>query len=258
MLIIPLGVNGYMPSFRRQTASFLVVANRHALFLDAGTGFARLRAPSIKSHLDGCETVSIVLSHYHLDHVVGLAYLPGLLPNREVTILGPAPPLTTYGPKEALTHLLHPSLFSLPLDQFPTPPRIECLRKREICYGPHIMELRQQQHDDGSVAIRLGDLVYVTDTPVTVETMAFARGAKVLLHEAWIDDVTVSQLDMLRHSCCRDVARLAADAGVPKLMPVHIHPSWDTKRVRQVCNEMNQIHGGIVFPRECRPLSWDE
>jgi len=118
VLIIPLGINGYMPSFGRQTATILVIDNGHAAILDAGTGLARLREPRIKSLVDRCDTVSIILSHYHLDHVIGLTYLPDVLPDREVTIFAPAPPLTDYGPDEALSHLFHQSLFSLDLPDF--------------------------------------------------------------------------------------------------------------------------------------------
>ena len=62
-----LGTAGYHPSETRHTASFFIP--EHNLLLDAGTGVFRLQ-PLIMSR-----EVSILLSHAHLDHVVGLTFL---------------------------------------------------------------------------------------------------------------------------------------------------------------------------------------
>lgn len=253
MLIIPLGINGYMPSFGRQTATILVIDNGHAAILDAGTGLARLREPRIKSLVDRCDTVSIILSHYHLDHVIGLTYLPDVLPDREVTIFAPAPPLTDYGPDEALSHLFHQSLFSLDLPRFPVPPRIVPLREREATHGPHAIRVQRQAHDGGSLAIRLGGLVYVTDTPASRETVAFAGGASLLLHEVWFDGASPGG-DRSRHSDAREVAAIAVEAKASRLAPVHLNPAWDPERVLQVCAAMNGIHGSVAVPLECEPI----
>ena len=54
----------------------LVRRGEDALVLDAGTGLQRLVAdPAL---VDGVRRLDVVLTHFHLDHVCGLAYLPAL------------------------------------------------------------------------------------------------------------------------------------------------------------------------------------
>ena len=46
------------------------------MLIDAGTGVERL--VSDRSLLDGVTQLDLVLTHFHMDHVAGLAYFPGL------------------------------------------------------------------------------------------------------------------------------------------------------------------------------------
>ncbi len=62
-----LGTAGYHPSDTRQTSCYFLA--RDGVVLDAGTGIYRL-TPLIQT-----DTLDILLSHAHLDHVVGLTFL---------------------------------------------------------------------------------------------------------------------------------------------------------------------------------------
>ncbi|MGH7338266.1 MAG: MBL fold metallo-hydrolase, partial [Myxococcota bacterium] len=100
--LLPLGTNGYFPTQGRQTMSYLLVAtgaassagsgagssagSRAALVLDAGTGLGRLAEPELAELLAPIERLDILLTHYHLDHVVGLSFLPGIWSGRAVRI----------------------------------------------------------------------------------------------------------------------------------------------------------------------------
>ncbi len=75
MSIVILGSGGWIPTERRETACTLVRRGDQALLLDAGTGARRLIG---SAHLDGVRRLDVVLTHFHLDHVCGLSYLPAL------------------------------------------------------------------------------------------------------------------------------------------------------------------------------------
>jgi glyoxylase-like metal-dependent hydrolase (beta-lactamase superfamily II) len=65
-----------MPSEQRETTCVLVRDGARALVLDAGSGLRRLvDEPTL---LDGVARLDVVLTHFHLDHVCGLAYTPAL------------------------------------------------------------------------------------------------------------------------------------------------------------------------------------
>jgi ribonuclease BN (tRNA processing enzyme) len=70
-----LGSGGWIPTGRRETTSVLVRRGDRALLLDAGTGARRLVGGDL---LHGVARLDVVLTHFHLDHVCGLAYLPAL------------------------------------------------------------------------------------------------------------------------------------------------------------------------------------
>ena len=193
------------------------------LLLDAGSGLRRL--VSEPSLVEGAERISIVLTHFHLDHTIGLLYVPALkqVPVREVW----APGRIVAGvPGEELVHrLLDPPLLAARRedvlgDMFTG---VHELDGGPLELGPFRLETRVQPlHTTPSVAFKLdGWLAYCTDTAYDEETIAFADGATVLLHEAfWAADET----DDETHSAAGEAARIAAAAGVERLVLVHLHP----------------------------------
>lgn len=225
--LVPLGTGGYFPAHGRQTMSFLLVAGENALLLDAGTGVSRLAEPAVAALLAGCPRLDILLTHYHLDHVVGLSYLPGVWRGRPVRLFAPAPPLVAAAPEEALGRLLAPPLFPVPLAAFPLPVEVVPFTGPELTAGPFTLRLRSQRHPGGSVGVRVGDaLAYVTDTVLDPETEAFVRGVGLLLHEVWLtdDEAGGGAAERSGHAAASEVADLARRAGVGRLLPVHHHP----------------------------------
>ena len=88
MRLTVLGSGGWIPTSTRQTSCYLITAGTEALVLDAGTGLGALHLnPAL---LDGVEQVTVLLSHFHLDHVTGLGFVSARgLGGRELTIAGP-------------------------------------------------------------------------------------------------------------------------------------------------------------------------
>ena len=238
--------------------SFLLRQGEQLALLDAGTGLARLVEPAIAEWLRATERLDIVLSHYHLDHVIGLSYLPGVAPtpssHRPVRLIAPRPPLVDGEPETALDHLLSPPLFPVSWRDFPG--GIEL-----VPYGESGFELfgrpvrvRRQRHAGGSVAMRFDDtLVYATDTEPDEETIAFARGADTLIHEVWMTDEEAPQSPpaMRGHSAVSAVARIAKEAGVRRLIPVHHHPRRDAAGVESIAESLRAgFAGEVTVPTE--------
>ena len=92
----------------------------------------------------------------------------------------------------------------------------------ENVIGPWRVRTRQQRHSDPSIAIRVGEnLTYCTDTPYDRENARFAQGSDLLLHEAWL--VGGSECDPF-HTAAGDAGLVAQEAGVGRLVLVHIDP----------------------------------
>ncbi len=254
MKLVPLGTNGFFPSFGRQTASFLLLMEEEAVLLDAGTGVGRLVAPELATLLSGLRRLNIFLSHYHLDHIVGLQYLPAVW-SGEVTIYGPAPPFTKSDPEEALGRLLN-APFAAPLETYPTKVKLVAVSDEALSVNGVEFRFRQQRHWRGSMGIRIGDeLAYVTDSVVDEGTVGLARGTKLLLHEVWMtdDELATDEVGAVNHSNVSGVAEIAAEAGVGRLMMIHHHPKRTAEELSDMAREIQRLSGiDVVVPLEAQ------
>ena len=253
MKIIPLGINGYIPSFGRHTMSFLLLTAHEALLLDAGTGVSRLLEPHIAEQLQDYEHLNIFLSHYHLDHIVGLSFLMAVWPEKPLRIYAPHKPFVVgTTPAEALNTLLNPPIFALPLSEFPMPLEIIPLKEEHLQISDITVTLRAQMHPPGgSMGIRIGDhLAYITDTIVDPATTPFVGGVNMLLHEVWLtdDEAGCDPFESSRHAYAGGVVKIATEAGVGRLMPVHHQPSRSNDEVQSLVKSMQEATAISVIP----------
>ncbi len=176
-----LGTAGWMPTVHRGTTSVLVRAGDRALLLDAGTGAARL--VSEPGLLDGATRLDVLLTHFHLDHVCGLLYLPATGLPVEIH----APGEWLYG--SASAQVLAP-LLRAPVSPFASQP----FAIRELdpgggsIAGVPVALRAQLRHWAPTAGIRIGDaLALVTDTAFDEGTAGFVAGVRHLLHEGLVD-----------------------------------------------------------------------
>jgi ribonuclease BN (tRNA processing enzyme) len=214
--LLLLGSAGWIPTGERETCCALLRDGPEALAIDAGTGLRRL----VTDHalLDGVERLTILLTHFHLDHTAGLSYVPALRDRLRCEVVGPGAAVYGTPTREILARLLGSPLFPS------TPDRIFAAVRELEPGGLHLGALpitwrRQELHTDPTVAFRFGDaFAYCTDTAEDPATARFAEGAAVLLHEAvFAGDRT----DSTSHASSGEAARIARDAGVQRLVLIH-------------------------------------
>lgn len=229
MRVTLLGTAGWMPSRRRETTCFASRADDALFVLDAGTGLRRLGDVEHAPLLDGVRDIHLFLTHYHLDHVCGLAYLPGVLPGRRITIHAPAASLTGIDPEAALSGLLKRPYNPHDWAEL-THLRVEPISARSTIAG-RTVSVRAQKHSDVSVAYRVDDaFVVATDTVADPGTADFSAGVGLLLHEAWYCTADVADMvagpppGYAAHSEATAVGRLARDAAVGRLVLIHLDP----------------------------------
>ena len=178
-----LGGGGWFPAYGRQTACALLREGENAIVIDAGSGVGRfIERPEL---LSGVTRIDILLTHFHLDHIAGLAYLPAIGLCEQTTIWGPGQLL--YGTR---THDLLDLVSREPFH--PVPLERQDIEVRDI--GPGEIELagvrithrRQDRHSAPTLGLRFNDtLTWITDTAYDPESAAFAEGSEFLAHEAW-------------------------------------------------------------------------
>jgi ribonuclease BN (tRNA processing enzyme) len=209
-----------MPTAERATTSVLVRDGDRALVLDAGTGASRLVwEPEL---LDGVQRLDVLLTHFHLDHVCGLLYLPATgLPVRIH-----APGGWLYGMPSA--DLLG-SILRAPVSPFTSADGFEIAELGPGAAGiaGFLVSLRAQpRHWAPTAGIRVGDaLALVTDTALDEGSAGFVAGVRHLLHEAWSTSEHPSGAD--GDATAAEAGQVAAAGRVGRLTLVHLHPRAD-------------------------------
>lgn len=210
-----LGTAGYHPNEFRDTPCLMLP--ECGVLLDAGTGLHRMRELLQTPSLD------IFLTHAHLDHVVGLTYLTGLLYDRAMERI------EVHGEAEKL-QALDEHLFSAFL--FPVRPAFTW---RPLT-GPvpladgGLVRWFPLQHPGGSLGYRIDwpdrSLAYVTDATASPEAayLDAIRGVDLLVHECFFPDGWEARAELTGHSCLTPVAQLARQAAVRRLILVHLNP----------------------------------
>jgi ribonuclease BN (tRNA processing enzyme) len=193
------------------------------VILDAGTSFFRV-AGRLQT-----DSVQIFLTHAHLDHIAGLTFF--LVP----LLRGTVKRARLYGTTRTLD-AVRQHLFAEPV--FPILPTFECidLEQSEAIDVPGGVLTHQPlpSHPGGSRAYRIdwptGDgtpaksLAYVTDTSVDGSYTEFVRGVDLLIHECYFPDDKAVWAEQTGHSHTTPVAELAREAGVRRLVLVHVDP----------------------------------
>src|ERR1700750_2790828 len=112
-----LGSGGFVPTGTRETSSVLLTDDDgdSALVIDAGTGLRRLVTDRAQ-WLGGRTRLEVLLTHFHIDHVCGLAYLTELT-GMAITVRGPGAELYDMPTAAVLQRLFAPPIMPVDLEQ---------------------------------------------------------------------------------------------------------------------------------------------
>jgi len=258
--LLPLGINGFYPSYGRHTSSYLLLIDAHLLLLDAGTGVHRLQESPARELIQSYDVLHLVLSHYHWDHVEGVFALLGIW-EKPIRVYAPARPFVDTEPEEAIRRCVGPPLTARALDHYMDRIAFTPVNCPELNIGSLPVQCWSQSHPGGSVGYRIGDrLVYMTDKAVAPGDAERAHAAPLLMHELWMTDREAEDDPeaLTVHSRVRDVAELARQARVGCVMPVHHQPTRPADGVEALCRELENAGGvPVVCPQEGRRYALD-
>jgi ribonuclease BN (tRNA processing enzyme) len=236
--LIILGGGGWFPAHGRHTACAILRDGDSAIMIDAGTGVGRLvEHPEL---LAGVERLDILLTHFHLDHIAGLAYLPALALCRQTTVWGPGKSLYGTSTAALLDRISREPFHPVPLGVQDIEVRDLPLDEVEFA-GVRVGIRRQDLHTAPSLALRFEDmLAWITDTAYDPGSARFAAGCRLLAHEAWF---TADQpRNPTIHSSGAQAADVAAGAEIDRLLLIHLPPF--AQSVEQLVREAQ-----TTFPR---------
>ncbi|SEM43807.1 Ribonuclease BN, tRNA processing enzyme [Syntrophus gentianae] len=237
MKIIFLGTNGWYDTDMGNTVSILLRAASFDLVLDAGNGFYKLDRfinPSSKKPL------YLFLSHFHLDHIVGLHTLNKFSFPQGLVICGPE------GSRKLLTQFVNRP-FTAALSALPFPVDILEL-PASLAQLPFPVETLPLNHPVLTLGYRisLDDRVisYCTDTGYCENAVTLSRSADLLIAECAYRQGQFS--DAWPHLNPEAAARIAEEAGARRLALTHFDARLYTKPADR---EESEAFARKIFPQ---------
>jgi ribonuclease BN (tRNA processing enzyme) len=227
MRLTVLGSGTALPHPRRSSSAHWLEAGGGTLLLDiSGPAIHRMAE-------EGCDWANldaVWVSHFHLDHVGGLApflfgtkHAPQTRERRK--------PLTVFGPRgteKLLRRFDEAGDYELFKQPFPLEVREVSPRAEFEVFAGLRAQTFSTPHTSESLAVRLTDadntsLVYTSDTGYTEALAEFARAADLFLLECSF----FRSKPVKTHLELEDAMWLARLSNARRVMLAHLYPEWD-------------------------------
>jgi ribonuclease BN (tRNA processing enzyme) len=235
--LITLGSGGWIPTPNRETCCYLYRNNDTILFLDAGTGISNLYRYS--SILKKYNEINIILSHFHLDHIIGLSYLLNWIDkNQKLVIWGPGLPYYQDNCENIIQRIIGGDYFSRKIMDYTKQVEIKDYPGNSFKINNIDVEVFLQQHSAPSFGIKIDKLIYyATDTIVEEATVSNSKDCKILLHECWNIKIEDCQD---KHSSLEALISQFSNNKDQIIRLIHINPNWNTEEVIHVKNILSK------------------
>lgn len=219
MIVVPLGCGGWISNPLLGPPAVFAKACGLGLLMDAGEGvYAALR----RCGLDVADVDCVLVTHRHGDHVLGLPTL-ALYAQRlgkTLRVVGPAD-LRVRELFEAAGVPHYLEALELELVDFALEPQLVIEERGvRVLAAPvdHVIPSLAYRVECSGVSI-----AYSGDTRPCPSLARLARGCKLLIHEASANPGQEELAHSHGHSTTGDAVRVAVEAGVEYLMPLHYY-----------------------------------
>ena len=257
------GVRGSMAAAGPKTAKYggntacvEISCGNTTIICDAGTGIRPLGHELIKRSKGKKIEAAILLSHLHLDHVIGLPFFkPIYQKGNRFVIMNPGRSASRL--KADLKKLIGAPYFPVNILDVPASIQFKEFKMKPVRIGPVTIETFKCNHPDNSFAFKFRfpngkTLVHISDNePSNDRHKALVRWisrADILIHDAQYTPSQYENKIGWGHSPYIYPVRLAMEAGVKGLVFFHYDPSATDEELDLISAKVEK--SGIVLARE--------
>lgn len=239
----------------------------HLIILDAGTGIRELGRALVAAAAGRPIQGDVFFSHAHWDHIQGLPFFtPAFQAGNHFRLFGS--PSLLRGLEVVLRQQMSPVVFPVNFDALHA--RMEFQEMHEHRYRENGLEVRtiNVRHPGGALGFRLHpvdaperSVVFIPDNeldpsgapvanaPTREALVGFARGARVLVHDAMYTGTEYMEHRGWGHSSYRDAVDFAIEAEVETLVLFHHDPERSDDALQEqlaLCRQMVRERSGSV------------
>ena len=216
------------------TSCYQVRAGDEEIYLDAGSGI-------VTAKISANTNISILFSHMHIDHVLGLPFFSALSQkDRSVDMYSEKS--SGLDLKSAIDHLIAPPFWPVKIEQYPANVRFHDVQKK-FSIGEVEIETMSGNHPGGTTIYRLNykskSIVYVTDFEHSSEEkceelIRFSADCDLLTYDAQYTNEEYNRFRGFGHSTVEFGLKIAEKARVKRILFVHHSPNRTDKELSQM------------------------
>jgi ribonuclease BN (tRNA processing enzyme) len=210
MQVVFLGTNGWYDTDTGNTICILVKHKNYHIIFDAGNGIHK-----IDIYCEGKKPAYLFISHFHLEHIIGLHVLNKIKCFSSLHIYGPR------GTKSILKKLIN-SPFTMPISQLPFPVELHEL-PRDHKKLPFPVQVKPLLHSSLTLGFRVElnakVITYCPDTGYCKNAVELSRNSDLLIAECAYKSGQTS--DKWPHLNPETAARIAKESDAKRLALVH-------------------------------------
>ena len=251
-----LGTRGSVPVFGQSfqifggaTSCVRVLAGRQEIYLDAGSGMVNV-APMRDTD------IAILLTHPHIDHLLGLSFFEGLSqPGRKIRLY--MKEREGRGLAQVLDTLYAPPFWPIAISEYPA--EVQMMDDLPPAISLEEVQVRSMEgnHPGGSTILRLdykeASLVFATDFERTDEKLQelirFAEGASLLIYDGAYSEEEYTRKKGFGHSTFEKGIYVAEQAAVKQLAITHYSPHHNDEELLDMEAACHRLRKDSFFAR---------
>jgi phosphoribosyl 1,2-cyclic phosphodiesterase len=251
------GVRGSFPrsgknflQYGGHTSCVEIDVNGQIFLFDAGTGVISFYDDFKKRNYD--KDLHLFLSHFHMDHVIGLPFFAPLYNQNHKLHLWSC----SHDRQTSLELYLKTNLPSVMLP-IPSDQISKAVVFHAFCVGDqftfdsHInVQTIGLDHPGGAIGYRLNtysrSICYITDLThkvghINEELVEFVKGADIMIYDATFSDENFAQYATWGHSTWQEGLRIAKKAGIKQYIPFHHDANRTDKELDAIQKELQKF-----------------
>ena len=243
------GVRGSYPTPEKDKIEYgghtscvsLHTQNNEILIIDMGTGMKNL-GEQIMGDSSSPETIHIILSHYHWDHMIGLlAFAPLFSEKFNIHFYGKKDDMSM---DEIFNHICHPIFWPISMNDFKAKINFHTIDEEGFNVSDSIhIKSQLHGHPNGALSFRVysndKNFTYITDcehpdSQLNKKLIDLADNTDLLIHDSHFTEEDLIEHKGWGHSSWAQSVSMAKESNAKQLILFHHNPAYSDSKLKNI------------------------